>query len=79
MMATGGVVVVIKNDGNAEYLRDNENCVIYKQGDISAAVDAIEHVVSDEDLRGRLIAGGIETAASRDWSGIADQIVELYK
>lgn len=79
MMATGGVVVVIKNDGNAEYLRDNENCVIYKQGDISAAVDAIEHVVSDEDLRDRLIAGGIETAASRDWSGIADQIVELYK
>ena len=79
MMATGGVVVVIKNDGNAEYLRDNENCIIYKRGDISAAVDAIERVVSDENLRGRLISGGIETAANRDWAGIASQIVELYK
>lgn len=79
MMATGGVVVVIKNDGNAEYLRDNENCIIYKRGDISAAVDAIERVVSDENLRSRLISGGIETAANRDWAGIASQIVELYK
>lgn len=79
MMATGGAVVVIKNDGNAEYLRDNENCIIFKQGDISAAVDAIERVVSDENLRSRLISGGIETAANRDWAGIASQIVELYK
>lgn len=79
MMATGGVVVVIKNDGNAEYLRDNENCIIYKRGDISAAVDAIERVVSDENLRSRLISGGIETAVNRDWAGIASQIVELYK
>jgi len=34
MMATGGYVVAVPNDGNAEYLRDGENCLLYEQGDI---------------------------------------------
>ncbi len=38
MMATGGISVVVPNSGNVEYLKDGENCLLYKQGDIEDAI-----------------------------------------
>lgn len=29
MMATGGIAIVLPNDGNVEYLKDGENCLLY--------------------------------------------------
>ena len=37
MMATGGYVLAVPNGGNIEYLKDNENCLLYKAGNISKA------------------------------------------
>ena len=42
MMATGGYVVALLNDGNKEYLEDGNNCLIYPNGDIDKAVHCIE-------------------------------------
>ena len=44
MMATGGFCVVVPNNGNHEYLVDGENCLLYPQGDIDAAISAIEQI-----------------------------------
>lgn len=79
MMATGGQVVVIINDGNKEYLRDGENCLAYPQGDIDKAVSCIERIVEDATLREHLRRCGLETARARDWDMLKDQVLNLYE
>lgn len=79
MMATGGISVVAPNDGNIEYLRDNENCLLYEQGNIEDAVNKIELIRKDKKLRDKLIKGGIETAKSREWKKIEKEIISLYE
>lgn len=79
MMATGGYVVVVPNGGNVEYLVDEENCMMYPQGDIDKAVQCIERIVTDSALRDKLYHKGIETAQARDWNTIEEDIVRLYE
>lgn len=78
MMATGGLVVVVPNGGNSEFLRDNENCLLYQQGDIDTAIEKIELLRNDKKLRDKLIKGGLETAKSREWKNIEKNIIDLY-
>ena len=78
MMATGGVCVVLPNDGNVEYLRDNENCLLYKQGNIEEAIEKIKKITTDSNLRDKLIKNGYETAKGRDWTKIEKEILKLY-
>ena len=79
MMATGGWNVVVQNGGNAEYLRDGENCLVYPLGDEEAAVNAIERIASDKALREKMTMEGLLTADARDWSAISDEIVRRYE
>ncbi len=79
MMATGGYVVAVPNEGNVEYLRHGENCLFYEQGDIAAAVEAIERICRDEALRHMLYVNGLRTAESRDWEKIKGDILNLYE
>lgn len=79
MMATGGIVVVAPNEGNVEYLEDEYNCLFYEPGNIGHAVNQINRVLNDKELRDRLIENGRKTAESREWSIIENDIVNLYK
>lgn len=79
MMATGGCVVVAPNGGNVEYLRDGENCLFYRPGEPEDAATQIAKIVSDCELRKRLIRGGIRTGEERNWDQIEKQILELYE
>ncbi len=79
MMATGGISVVVPNDGNIEYLKDGENCLLYKQGDIDDAINKIEEICSNKNLREKLIKGGIKTANERKWENIEKEILSLYE
>lgn len=78
MMATGGIVIARKNEGNAEYLEDGENCLIYPSDNPLAARDLIQRVVNDEQLREILIENGKATAQKRDWENLKEQIVAAY-
>ena len=78
MMATGGFVVAVPNEGNQEYLKDGENCLFYEQGNIEEAVAKIEKVVEDSELREKLAQNGRETAEERDWEKIEKKVLELY-
>ena len=78
MMATGGYVIVAPNDGNKEYLKHEENCLLYKLGDINSAVNCINRLVSDEKLQEHLYINGLSTAQKRDWKNLKDQIISLY-
>ena len=79
MMATGGVSVVVPNDGNVEYLRDGENCLFYKQGDIDDGVNKIEQFVNNKTLRNKIIKGGLQTAKRYEWTYIEKDILSLYE
>ena len=68
MMATGGYCIVAPNEGNLEYLKNGENCLFYKLGDINSAINCINRLISDEDLQNILYKNGIETAKKRDWN-----------
>lgn len=79
MMATGGYVVAVPNEGNREYLKDGENCLFYEQGNIDEAVEKIERIVSDGKLRETLARNGRKAAEERDWKKIEKKVLELYK
>ena len=78
MMATGGLVVVVPNDGNVEYLKDEYNCLFYEQGNIEHAVKQIERVAKDKELREKLIKNGQETVKEREWDNIEKDVLNLY-
>ena len=79
MMATGGYVVAMPNEGNKEYLKDEENCLFYEQGNIDEAVEKIEKIVNDAALRKKLMENSKKVVASRDWKKVEKEVLELYK
>lgn len=79
MMATGGLSVVVPNDGNVEYLRDGENCLFYEQGNIDDGARKIELLSSNELLRNKLIKIGLDTAKSYEWVNIEQDVIALYE
>lgn len=79
MMATGGTCVVVPNEGNIEYLKNNINCLFYEQGNYEDAIKKIESIVNDKELKERLINNGLKTAQSRDWKKIENDILNIYK
>ena len=78
MMATGGYNIVVPNGGNTEYLKDGENCLFYKLGDINGAVECIKRLISDEELQIHLYENGLRTAEERDWKNFKKQVISLY-
>lgn len=78
MMATGGYVVAVPNGGNLEYLKDGENCLFYRHGNLQDAIHAIERIVSEEKLRNTLYRNGVRTARQRDWKNMTEEILGLY-
>ena len=79
MMATGGYCIVAPNNGNKEYLINEENCLFYKPGDIDSAIKCIERLIIDENLQQHLYEKGLATAKKRDWTKFKDKILSLYE
>lgn len=62
-MAVGRPVVATGTGGSGEYMRDGENCLIYRPPDDPGALAAaISRLADDEGLRSRLRGGGFATA-----------------
>ena len=78
MMATGGYCIVIPNGGNKEYLKDGENCLLYKLGNPDDGVKAIKRLIKDKNLQDKLYKNGLDTAKQRDWNNFKSQILSLY-
>jgi glycosyltransferase involved in cell wall biosynthesis len=63
-MTVGRPVVASGTGGSAEYLRHGENCLIYAPAESPDALAAALHeLAGDAELRARLVAGGLDTAA----------------
>lgn len=79
MMATGGLVIALANDGNQEYLTNHVNCLFYERGNIEQASKLIDTLCTDVQLRETLSNNGQKTALSRNWKDLTDSIQEAYK
>jgi glycosyltransferase involved in cell wall biosynthesis len=76
-MAVGRPVVASGTGGSAEYLRHEENCLIYAPRDSpDALAAAITRLSADEHLRERLRHGGARTAPRFTEAGYNRQIHE---
>jgi glycogen synthase len=73
-MARGRPVVATGRGGSAEYLRDGENCLLFQAGDASALAGAARDLARDTELRLRLRAAGIETAARHTEPAFNDRV-----
>lgn len=79
MMATGGTVVAIPNDGNLAYLKDGENCLLFEQGNIDKAVELIEKLSTDKKLYKKLQENGLKTAKEFEWKSLKTSILKMYE
>ncbi len=69
-MAVGRPVVATGTGGSSEYLRHEENCLLYEPIDDPAALAAaIRRLAEDPELRDRLRTGGLATAPRFTESG----------
>jgi glycosyltransferase involved in cell wall biosynthesis len=61
-MALGRPVIATGRGGSADYLRDEENALLYEAGDAGALAAAVTRLANDATLRARLREGGLQTA-----------------
>jgi glycosyltransferase involved in cell wall biosynthesis len=59
-MAVGRPVVATGRGGSADYLRDEENTLLFEAEDAGALAAAVERLAGDAGLRERLVRGGRE-------------------
>jgi len=63
-MAVGRLVVATGTGGSGEYLREGENCLLFRpRNSVESLCASLRRLACDESLRARLRAGGAETAA----------------
>lgn len=79
MMATGGQAVVLRNEGNAAYLVDGENSLLFDRGEDEKAARLIDLIASDGGLREKLRRGGLRTARALSWDTIKNDVLALYE
>jgi GT2 family glycosyltransferase len=77
-MATGAAVVCTDAHGNRDFCRDGENCLM-PQSEPAAVAAAIAQLMGDPELRGRLGAAGIATAADYAWELRIDALEAFYR
>ncbi|WP_051470955.1 glycosyltransferase [Patulibacter minatonensis] len=76
-MAAGAAVVCTDSNGNRDFCVDGENCLMPGR-DPQDVADALRRLLTDADLRARLIAAGHETAASYAWPRKIDALEAFY-
>ncbi|NPA79619.1 MAG: glycosyltransferase family 4 protein [Thermotogae bacterium] len=77
-MATGTPVVAARNEGYSLVIRDGENGLLCNVEDEVDLARKVVRVLKDEDLRRRLVEGGLRTARAHGWDRIASQVARYY-
>jgi glycosyltransferase involved in cell wall biosynthesis len=72
-MAAGAPVVCTDANGNRDFCRDGDNCLMV-ESDPGAVAAGIERVLGDSELRARLVHGGLQTVQSYSWEHRIDQL-----
>lgn len=73
-MACGTPVVATGTGGSAEFLRDGANCLLFPARDDVALAERITRLAEDEDLRRRLVDGGLLLAGQLSVDRLAETL-----
>lgn len=74
-MAVGRPVVSTARGGTAEFLRHEHNALVFQADDAARLAELVARLAHDEGLRGRLRAGGRQTAARFTLERFAEETV----
>jgi glycosyltransferase involved in cell wall biosynthesis len=77
-MATGAPVVCTDADGNRDFIRDGENCVVVDPAPQAVAA-ALRRVLDDAELRARLGEAGMKTAQEYSWPRRVDDLEAFFE
>jgi glycosyltransferase involved in cell wall biosynthesis len=76
-MAAGTPVVSTDAHGNRDFCRHEENCLI-ADANPEAVTAALSRLLADPDLRARLTAAGLDTAAEYAWERRIDRLEAFF-
>src|SRR5581483_208114 len=71
-MACATPVIATGTGGSGEFLVDGENSVLFEAGDAAALARAIDALGHDEQLRNRVVSGGLRTASTLTVDALAE-------
>ncbi|HEX7134468.1 MAG TPA: glycosyltransferase family 4 protein [Iamia sp.] len=71
-MACGTPVAATGVGGSSEFLRDGENCALFRPGDPEDLARVVTELAGDPDRRATLVAGGHRTAEALDVENLVD-------
>ncbi len=77
-MACGVPVVATGTGGSGEFLRHEENCLLFTPGDPGALADAVRRLAEDPALRRRVVEGGTATARHLTMDRFTDELETLH-
>ncbi len=77
-MASGLPSLAVQAGGVMEFAQHDRNAWLVRPHDTGALSAGIERLLSDAPLRARLSTGALETAASRQWDAIYDELIWEY-
>lgn len=72
-------VIASRVGGIPEYIEENESGLLFEPGNFEELANKMEHLLKNEDLRKKLIYGGIKHAEKFDWEVLAPKYLELYE
>ena len=78
MMACGGAVIVGKVTGYDEYIENEFNALVVEPLRPDQAADAINRIVTDDNLRAKLVLNGKETADKWKWDNSIDTLESYF-
>jgi glycosyltransferase involved in cell wall biosynthesis len=78
-MAAGRVVVASRIGGLAEVIDDEENGLLFEQGDAQMLKKKLILAMSDDSVRKRISENAQRTAAAHDWNRIGLRFSNLLK
>jgi GT2 family glycosyltransferase/glycosyltransferase involved in cell wall biosynthesis len=77
-MAAGCAVICTDSHGNRDFCHDGENCLLVDDNP-QAVATAITRLFGDADLRAKLVAGGLRTAAEYDYPKKLDEVARFFE
>jgi glycosyltransferase involved in cell wall biosynthesis/SAM-dependent methyltransferase len=77
-MACATPVIATGVGGSGEFLRDGYNSVLFPSGDATALAAAVNRLHADNELRRRVVFGGLRTAEQLDVDVLADVLEQWH-
>lgn len=78
-LASGLPVVAPASGGPIDVVADGATGILYPAGDQAALVAAVERLITDADLHGRMGAAGLRSVQERSWWSINEQLLTHYR